>query len=93
MKERRGRNLLALFPLDLDGYLLNGDWNSGKAPQVLQRLAARLYGLERDNGKFFSGIVLNQNDLSRLHTSPPESGIVNRNVDPCPSAESTKIWP
>ena len=44
MKERR-KKVLALIPLDLDGYLL--DWSSGKASQVRERLAGDFRGWEQ----------------------------------------------
>lgn len=49
MKERKEK-ILALIPLDLDGYLFK--WNSGKGSQVLERLAADFSGWEKDNQKF-----------------------------------------
>jgi hypothetical protein len=53
MKER-GRKVLALVPLDLDGYLLSGKWTNGKGSQVLQRVAADFTGWKRDKKTFES---------------------------------------
>ena len=50
--ELQGRRVQALIPLNLDGYLLSGKWKSGKARQVLRRLAADFTGWERDDLKF-----------------------------------------
>jgi hypothetical protein len=49
MKVRKEK-VLALIPLDLDGYLFK--WQSGKASQILERLAADFRGWKRNNKKF-----------------------------------------
>ena len=51
MKER-GNKVLVLVPLNLDGHLFTGSWRSGKATQVLERLAPDFTGWERDSAKF-----------------------------------------
>ena len=51
MRER-GRKVLALIPLNLDEYLLSGEWQSGKCSQVLQRLAADFRGWDHDKSRF-----------------------------------------
>jgi hypothetical protein len=50
MKERGGA-VLALIPLNLDGYLFSG-WKSGKATLVKKRLAADFTGWKRSHKKF-----------------------------------------
>lgn len=48
----RGKEVLALIPLNLDGYLFTGQWRSGLATEVKARLAADFTGWEQANHKF-----------------------------------------
>lgn len=50
MQERK-KKVLALIPLNLDGFLLEG-WENGKASQVRSRLAADFKGWEESNSRF-----------------------------------------
>jgi len=50
LMKRRQEKVLALIPLDLDGYLFSG-WKSGKASQVRERLAADFRDWEASHSK------------------------------------------
>ncbi len=50
--KQRGRETLAIIPLNLDGYFFSPEWQSGKAEQLRQRLAADFQGWEHDNAIF-----------------------------------------
>ena len=55
MKER-GEKVLALIPLDLDGFLFSDHWKGPKAKQVKSRFAADFSNWETEDSKFDSSV-------------------------------------
>jgi uncharacterized protein YjbI with pentapeptide repeats len=50
--KERGKRVLSLIPINLDGYMFSDEWKSGKRQQLTERLAADFTGWETDNDKF-----------------------------------------
>ena len=47
-----GKKMLALIPLNLDGFLFSADYQSGKKAEITSRVAANFVGWEKDHTLF-----------------------------------------
>lgn len=76
LMEKRGKKVLSLIPLDLDGYLFSGEWQSGKAQQIKSRFAADFTGWENNDAfeRAFKDVVsaLSSEDRSREPAPKPK---------------------
>jgi hypothetical protein len=52
LMRERGKKVLALIPLNLDGYMFGGKWDSGKATEIKTRVAADFTGWDKDNARY-----------------------------------------
>lgn len=77
LTRQRGHKVLALIPLDLDGYLFGGNWKSGKAEEVISRIAGDFKGWKENSALFdaeFEKLVraLRSDDAARERPPPPK---------------------
>lgn len=52
MLKDKGAKVVALIPLDLDGYLIKNEWRSSKKDEMLSRRVVEFTGWETDNARF-----------------------------------------
>jgi uncharacterized protein YjbI with pentapeptide repeats len=75
---QHAKEILALIPLNLDGYMFSKQWESGKALQIKSRLAADFTGWEYDNNKFevqFGRLVRALRIADEGREQPPKSNL------------------
>jgi hypothetical protein len=52
LSKERGREILAIIPLNLDGYLFKSDWQDWKQQHLISRNAPDFTGWDKDKAKF-----------------------------------------
>jgi uncharacterized protein YjbI with pentapeptide repeats len=74
LTRERGRKVLALIPLDLDGHLFSGEWASGKAEEVKSRMVADVTDWRVNGAKFeaeFQRLILALRSDDAARERPP----------------------
>ena len=72
----RGKKVLALIPLNLNGFLFSADYQSGKKAEITSRVAANFVGWEKDHALFDRELekvirALRTNEGDRKKPPPP----------------------
>jgi uncharacterized protein YjbI with pentapeptide repeats len=52
LSKERGKEILAIIPLNLDGYMFKPDWQDWKQQHLTSRMAPDFTGWDKDNAKF-----------------------------------------
>jgi uncharacterized protein YjbI with pentapeptide repeats len=74
--KERGKQVLAIIPLNLDGYMFEPQWQDWKKQHLTDRLAADFSGWEKDHSKFeaqFERVVKALRADASAREQPPKS--------------------
>lgn len=75
LTRERGKKVLALVPVDLDGFLFSTDWRSGKAEEVRSRMVGDFKNWQTDQTQFeseFERLVKALRSDENARERPPE---------------------